>query len=1110
MDEWDLSYHPVIRDSARLLADSQPGRLLVVGEDLPSGFHVAAEVRMVQRGDVALPSGMYSFVTEHGDAVMAVMHGAAPAEMLNASWEAEDRHPLIQAYGWFAEWWTDADVVPKPSFEVGSSVLTRGGGQEASVRSRDFDSGAWWYEIRLDGSTRMVRESSLLSPEIDDDPFQWIARPPADANRFAATLTRAKLREHLTDTVYSFRATRTIFRPYQFRPIIRLLSAGRLRLLIADEVGLGKTIEAGLVWTELDARDHAGRVLVVCPSMLVPKWRAEMRERFGYELDELDRPGLDELLEQVEEDRLPRRRHWICSLERLRVWKGLDRLSELSPQLDLVIADEAHAFRNSGTRSNALGALLSDWTDALVFLSATPLNLGNQDLYNLLELLAPGEFDDRWVLEERLEPNAVLNRVSASLFDREVSNETRRTWLHSIRDLTFGTAVTGRPEYAEADRLLAQDHLDHAGVAEVKRLLSQLHALSAVVTRTRKVEVQEHKAVREAIPIAVEWTDSEAALYQAIDRWQRDRARRLGLPVGFVTQMPLRLASTCLPAARDNVLALDGRAWAGDDMDPDDETDGIDPEDVPPQEVVDAARLLGAVDTKFDALVGRLEPVVASGRRVIVFTFSRKALAYLAGRLRARGISLAVMHGDVDRDERHRIMAQFRQDEFKVLLASRVASEGLDFEFASAIVNYDLPWNPMEVEQRIGRIDRFGQTEDKLLILNFHTPGTIETDIVERVHQRIGVFEDSIGELEPILQSALADLRRTMFDFELSPAQRERRLDEMLTALEEQRLARDEVESASTFLSSTDQAEIDGLEEDLLSSGRYIGQSELVLLLRDWVGQTPGALFEVDPTKRWAHLRGNEYLETQLRGVQAAGERSSHELDYLARQLRNEADIRLCLDQELARTSGSDLLGATHPLVRAALRVPGPSQARFACVAYDSGTVPTGSYLVTLALANWTGVRSKSEFWTAGVSKEGLEAPSEVGAGLLAALAEGELEPGPVPDGWDLEPLMRSLVRHLRRRQVAEETRRVAENEALVETRRISLRETHARKVRQIQQRISTLRARDKTGVIHLQESQLANQSRLLAEAEARLESTRHGELTVEHVAVCVVEVRGR
>ena len=146
--------------------------------------------------------------------------------------------------------------------------------------------------------------------------------------------------------VFSFRATRTLFRPYQFKPVLKLLSTGTLRLLIADEVGLGKTIEAGLVWTEMEARRQADRVLVVCPSSLVAKWRREMEDRFGFTLVELDNPGLQEMTERLETDRLPRRGAYICSIERLRTWEGLKRAAELGLNFDLSIVDEAHAFRN--------------------------------------------------------------------------------------------------------------------------------------------------------------------------------------------------------------------------------------------------------------------------------------------------------------------------------------------------------------------------------------------------------------------------------------------------------------------------------------------------------------------------------------------------------------------------------------------------------------------------------------------------------------------------------------------------------------------------------------------------------------------------------------------
>jgi superfamily II DNA or RNA helicase len=1051
-----------------------------------------------------LPTGIYLFVAGDEAEAMVVASGTTPVGPATVDWSvAED--PLLSAYDWMGVWWEDAAPIHPPLFEPNAHVITKGAGQEAVVRNRDYDNGQWWYRVRVAGRTVSVAERDLLPPDIDDDPYDWIDGPIAPSDRFAATLTRAKLRERLTDTVYSFRATKTIFRAYQFRPVIRLLQTGELRLLIADEVGLGKTIEAGLVWTELDARQQADRVLVVCPSMLVPKWRAEMRERFNYELLEMDRPGLDDLLERFGEDRVPARFAGVCSIERLRVWDGLEALAQLAPRFDLVVVDEAHAFRNSETKSHALGALLSDWADALIFLSATPLNLGNDDLFSLLQLLAPGEFDDRFVLEQRLAPNAVLHQLSASFFETSITNAQRLEKLRSVEALDFGPALAARPEYSELLSLLGTEVLAPAQIAQSRRLIAQLHALSAVVTRTRKVEVQERKAVRDAVAIPVEWTDPESAFYAAFERWQIDRARKLRLPVGFVTQMPLRLASSCLPAARDQLLDRASTEMDEDLDSPDEEF--IRDVTAPPEELLQLARALGSVDTKFDALVDRLLPVIDSGRRVLLFTFSRKTLAYLQDRLQGL-IRIGVMHGGVAREERHEVMRRFRDHEFDVLLASRVASEGLDFEFCSGVVNYDLPWNPMEVEQRIGRVDRFGQTEEKILVLNFHTPGTIESDIIERVHQRIGVFRDSIGELEPILQSRVGDLRRTMFDFSLTEGERRRRLDEMLAAIEEQRLALDDVESAASFLSSTDSAEIDGLEQDLVSTGRYIGQPELVHLLSDWTAHAPGAQCRVDSSGMHLTFRGTAAMELHLRGVQAAGERSRSEIDELAKALLDESEIRLCLDPEHARTAGHQLLSANHPLVRAALRTPGSAQARYSSVSLRSDALAPGQYLVLLAVAKWEGLRPSTEFWTASIDLEtGAVAGDDVGGAILAGLAESQLLPGLDAAGLDLQEALREAERDLRRRYDEESLRRQAMNAALIESRRISMRETHARKVAQIDRRIRTLQERGATKVIHLHQAQRSNQDRRLREAEELLERNQNGGMDVEMTAVCVVEV---
>jgi superfamily II DNA/RNA helicase len=139
---------------------------------------------------------------------------------------------------------------------------------------------------------------------------------------------------------------------------------------------------------------------------------------------------------------------------------------------------------------------------------------------------------------------------------------------------------------------------------------------------------------------------------------------------------------------------------------------------VPPKLVAAAHALDPSVDSKFDRLLTILREMQKTEKRAILFTFSKPTLAYLERRLRDE-FRVAVLNGDVPRAKRNEILKSFRAGGYDFVLANRVASEGLDFEFCSAVINYDLPWNPMEVEQRIGRIDRIGQKEKKILIVNF-------------------------------------------------------------------------------------------------------------------------------------------------------------------------------------------------------------------------------------------------------------------------------------------------------------------------------------------------------------------------------------------------------
>lgn len=1114
---WDslgLEYRPALEDASDFLhASSQTrflllGGLLKSGEGLPDGFEKAGECRHWVDPASSLPTGSYQFRLDRDHVVMLVTEGAPPGLAERGRPTPDQSSSLENAARWFEYFWEEATPIPQPRFGVHSDVTIQPDGSEAVVRSRHYSEGSWQYGVRSGGKTQYIEERFLAEFDAVTDPTDWILDLPGTAREITATLTRAKLEEQLTDTVYSFRASRTLFMPYQFRPVIKMLRTGTRRLLIADEVGMGKTIEAGLVWSEFEARGQADRVLVVCPSGLVDKWQTEMRERFNLDAQVLKRDGLGDLLDRVETDRFPRRYHAICSLQLLRSWEHLERLNDLSPHFDMIVVDEAHALRNTDTLSFALGSLLSDWADILLFLSATPLNLGNDDLFNLLRLIDPGEFFDKHTLQVQLHPNAVLSRIYRGVADRVGSAELR-SHLQSIGRMTYGPVLAERQEFKELDRLLGQDERTVADAAEIRRLCLELNTLSTVVTRTRRAEIDEQRPVREPRDIGVELSVQERGLYDAVHRWQVARAAAHNMPLHFIGQMPLRLAGSCLPAMRDQILRRHSGGAIDDVLDEDrddEESSEADPWEAPPPYAVSAALSLGEVDTKFDAFLGALDEMVRPDRPVLVFTFSRPVIAYLHRRLRNR-LSVEVLHGDVSPLDRRQRISGFRDGKYDVMLATRVASEGLDFEFCGAVVNYDLPWNPMEVEQRIGRIDRFGQLAEKVYVLNFTSPGTIETDIIHRIHQRIGVFVDSIGELEPILQDEFSDIKRIAFDFSLSARERERRLDAALLAVKNKAMLQQDFDDSTDILNVLDHASMDGFESEVMRAGHYVGQPELARLIEDWAATSKGARCRLSDDRQWLHLRGDAKLEGDLRQVQTAGERSSSEVDRLAVALRNEIEIHLCLDQEVARHQGADLLTASHMLVRAALKAKRGSPIRFGAARIKSVHVAPGNYLVLAGIAKWNGLRPAAELWTAACDRSGQSAENEIGAELFTALAEAELEPvGIDAPRWSPDHV-HECEDVLRKRLVQEQQRRETDNAVQVEARLVSLRDSHYRKIRGLRERIASLAQEGKMDAIRLFESQMRVQERRLHEAERQLEDRARGSLSLEYVALCSLEV---
>lgn len=1101
-----FGYHPDKDQIEAALGRGAFQRALVLDMAVRTLPDRVSETRVLWNPDVGLPEGLYWFQgIDGGDLILQVGGGAFPgdATIVNVA-DLMDDHVLVSAWSWAEELWAAALEVPKPRFSVHEPAITHPGRADVVVHDRKFISGSWSYSVIVEGAQQDVFEDNLRPRPANDDPRAWVQGEPTPADRFGATLTRAKLQGKFANTLFSFRATRTTFRPYQFKPVLKLLQTGTARLLIADEVGLGKTIEAGLIWTELEARQEADRVLIVCPSSLLNKWREEMMDRFEFDVTELDSNNLKSFLERHQQNRLPRRHAYICSLERLRTWTGLHDLKDVPPTFDLVIVDEAHSMRNSDTKSYELGAEIAEWADNLVFLTATPINLRQEDLLNLLELLAPEDYSDLADLQSRLAPNRVINSVTARLGQKGVRGSQLIAELEELKRSRRGLVIRDRPDFTLLTDLLTKDHLEPRDIVDAKRYLADLNTLSTVITRTKKVEVDDRKAKRTEDRQQIAWTPEEEAFYEEYLQWCKDRAEDLNSNLYFAMQMPLRLASACLPMARKAVLDPEGFGNLTDE-------DGEAPAGrlAPHAALVRAAHDLPTnVDTKYDALFSVLSTLHGQGRRALLFTHSRPTLAYLEGRL-GRHFRVAVMHGGVTREKRRQIMADFRGGSYDFVLANRVASEGLDFEFCSAVVNYDLPWNPMEIEQRIGRIDRIGQVEESILVVNFVNERTIDERILTRLLDRIDIFESSIGALEPIIAATAPALLKTGFDFTLTEAQREQKLHEALTALEEQRKGLRDVADASSALLVSNDVDVAGLEEDLLRTGRYVGQRELALLLNDWARVDGAAPIAFARNGLTVDIRGNAQMAARVADLAKSQQRSGHETAALAAQLRAELPMTFVLNQELARTSGGTLLSATSPLVMAAVSVPGHRQARFASLrirGHSEDSRP-GTFLVVLAKA-LSASRGGDEIWGEAIGLDGRKAGEGPVNDLLAALAEGRLDDMPLPPIAHLGSMADRAVNQLRLRHEAESRRRAVEFEALKAARSITLKEQHERKMVTIGKRLATAVERGRgAGAVNLFESQLRRAQARFEQMTSELASQRQPELRLEPLAACVLEI---
>ena len=678
--------------------------------------------------------------------------------------------------------------------------------------------------IRFPDGTQFLQPCHLerVSDDIED-PLDLLSEGKfGRARDLRGLLTHIRLSGRLANPIYSMETTNTDFYPYQFKPVLNFLDSPSGGLLIADEVGLGKTIEAGLIWTELRSRFDARRLLVICPAVLREKWRSELNNRFGIDAEIVNADEASKRLTEVREGRRPDA-HLIGSMQGLspgRGWadddardSGRNRFARLlgdaqydDPLVDLVIIDEAHYLRNPETLSAALGRLLRGVTEHIVLLSATPVHLRSRDLYQQLNLVDEDTFNEPHVFDEILEANAPLLKARDLVLSSPEQKDEIETLLDEASRHPF---LEKNRQLADARLSLANENLEVPDVrARLANRLERLNLLGHAVTRTRKCEVTEWKVMREAVRESVQLDPAERRFYDRVTGLVREYCARRDAHEGFLLVTPQRQVSSSMAAALRDWLR---RA----ELLPDDLEDFLERNEERSMQVgplvgellrnaTDLGELdeLYRVDTKYRRLVSMLTDYLTKhqNEKIILFSTFKATLRYLHERLSDDGIDSMLLMGGMT-VPKHETIEKFKSRRGScVLLASEVASEGVDLQFARVLVNYDLPWNPMKVEQRIGRIDRIGQKSAKITIWNMLYADTIDERIYSRLYQRLGIFERALGGLEAILGDEIRKLTVELMRGDVSAEQEVERIDQTATAMANLRKIEADLEDQATNL----------------------------------------------------------------------------------------------------------------------------------------------------------------------------------------------------------------------------------------------------------------------------------------------------------------------
>ncbi|MDA0892713.1 MAG: DISARM system SNF2-like helicase DrmD [Proteobacteria bacterium] len=552
---------------------------------------------------------------------------------------------------------------------------------------------------------------------------------------------------------------------FQLDPLARAVEMARVNLLIADDVGLGKTIEAGLVIQEMLIRHRARSVLVICPASLQEKWRVEMLEKFGLEFRIVDTEYIRKLRRSrgihanpwSSFPRLITSMDWAKSGEAMRLFKDvLPARASYPRKFDIMLVDEAHNVAPAGagryaleSQRTALIKLLSPHFQHKLFLTATPHNGYKESFTSLLSLLDDQRFSKGVDPDEKQLAQVMVRRLKTELVDED--NKP----IYPTRSLK-ALEVAYTEEERGIHRLLASycesREREEQGKGSAtqfvnrllkKRLLSSPSAFASTLAKHRE-SLESGPKVAKAAPL------DERRLRKAIQKADEDYAN-----------------DTDAEVARDEAVELATRAQAPVTQEQ---------RDLLQQMESWAQREMHSVDSKATAVINWIEQNLKTGgewnnRRVILFTEYRTTHQWLFELLAMRGYGgdrLAMLHGGMDQDEREKVKAAFQTHpddaDVRILLATDAASEGIDLQnHCNCLIHLEIPYNPNVMEQRNGRIDRHGQQASEVLIWHPVDAGegsevSGHAEDILRSLRKLESMRQDMGSVNPIIAPQMADL----------------------------------------------------------------------------------------------------------------------------------------------------------------------------------------------------------------------------------------------------------------------------------------------------------------------------------------------------------------